>query len=286
MRNEQWRLRLAIALTAILAATCTANSQQTGGVAAATGSIEFTARVQPTGGRPEPVRQLAIFLLRKSFAEIQTEAEKTEPKPDRDKFVESLSVSNELKAWMKRTRVVNFAGSEFMTALKVDDILEVPEFFEAYISQNAGDTAVGFPKSKAKDIDREKNPKKYEQDQQQYREAIRSFIAKNPHTREAMEVPLLEISPVYRWQQVEQEHKKRIRGRALQLAELNYAVARTETDMQGRGAFSNVPVGDYWLSSLEGEGVAGDVRLRWDARVSVAAGRIARAILSNVNAAK
>jgi hypothetical protein len=285
MQTKRLRLCLAIVLTALVAASAV-DAQQGGTGAPATGSIDLTARVQPTGGRPEPVRQLAFFLLRKSFADIQAEAEKTEPKPDRDKFIDGLTVSNELKAWMKRTKVVNFAGSEFMTALKVDDIMEVPEFFEAYIVQNAGDTAVGFPKSKAKDADREKNPKKYEQDQQQYREAIRGFIAKNPHTREAMEVTLLEISPAYKWQVVEKEHKKRIHALALQLAELNYAVARVETDMEGRGAFANVPVGDYWLSSLEGEGAAGDVRLRWDTPVPVRAGRVTRAILSNVNASK
>jgi hypothetical protein len=31
------------------------------------GRIEFTARVAPTGGRPEPVRQLTFYLLRKSL---------------------------------------------------------------------------------------------------------------------------------------------------------------------------------------------------------------------------
>src|SRR5258708_3816865 len=62
-----------------------------------TGSIEFSARVAPTGGRPEPVRQLTFYLLRKSLDDVRAEAAQLEPDPDLEDFIDSLKVSPELK---------------------------------------------------------------------------------------------------------------------------------------------------------------------------------------------
>ena len=69
-----------------------------------TGSVEFSAQVAPTGGRPEPVRQLTFYLLRKSLDEVRSEASQVEPAPDLDPFVDGLKVSPELKMWMKKHR--------------------------------------------------------------------------------------------------------------------------------------------------------------------------------------
>ena len=52
--------------------------------AQATGRIEFVALVSPTGGQPEPVRQLTFYLLRKSVEDIRTEAAQTAPAPALD----------------------------------------------------------------------------------------------------------------------------------------------------------------------------------------------------------
>ncbi len=49
--------------------------------AQSTGSMEFTAQVAPTDGRPEPVRQLTFYLLRKSLEDIRQEALQLEPAP-------------------------------------------------------------------------------------------------------------------------------------------------------------------------------------------------------------
>lgn len=252
----------------------------------AIGSLEFTARVQPTGGRPEPAVRLAFSLLRKSYEDIQKEAEASEPQPDIEKFIEGLELSPQLKDWMKRNRWVQLSGPDFMRRVKPSDILEVPEFFEAYVARNAGDTTVGFPASRARDADRTRNPAKYERDQQEYREAIRKFIAQNPHTRDGLEVHLDDINPAQRWQQQQSDRRRRVRQRAAELAEMTYLVARAETDFEGRAIISGIPAGDYWLSTLEAEAMAGDVRLRWDVPVAIRAGRVTRVLLSNVNAVR
>lgn len=249
-----------------------------------TGAIEFTARVKPTAGRPEPVRELTFYLLRKSLADIQKEVEETEPKPDLDRFIDGLEVSEQLKAWMKKKRSVELAGTDFIRQLKVDDLLDVPEFYEAYTKRNAGDFAVGFPRPKYRESDRLQNPQKYEKLHQEYREAIRKWIVNNPQSVDGIDVHLDAINPGQRWALQESELRRRIRKRTLDLAQTRYLAAKTDTDLDGRGAFTGLPPGTYWLGALETEAVAGDARLRWDAPVTVRVAQTTRLELSSLNA--
>ena len=264
----------AILLAVLLAGVVPAQTQ--------TGAVEFVARVTPNAGRAESALQLQFYLLRKSFAEIRKEAEETEPKPDLDKFVDALEVSPELKAWMKRTRIVKLSGEEFARKMTVDDVFEVTEFFEAFIAQNAGD--VGFPTAKYTERDRAKNPEKYERLRKEYRAQLRKFAQQNPHVLVGIEIHLTNVDPGQRWARMESERRQRVRFRGLQLAQTKYLVAKTETDLEGRATFVNIPAGDYWLSTLESDAAAGDVRLRWDTPVKVTAGQVMRLELSNMNA--
>ena len=115
---------------------------------------------------------------------------------------------------------------------------------------------------------------------------MRKFVEQNPHTRAGMEVELVPINPGPRWAAQEGERKKRVHDRALELTENTYTVAKTETNLKGLGAFANVPAGDYWLGTVEGEATVGDARLRWDVQVPVRAGRVTRVTLTNVNAVR
>ena len=273
-------VRLGFVLSALVAEVQPAAQQ----VGTQTGSIEFVARATPTAGRAEPAMRLTFYLLRKSFAEIQKEAAESEPKVDLDRFEEGLEVSKELKAWMKRTRWVQLTGSEFMRRVTVNDILEVPEFFEAYLRRNAGDISVGFPSPKYRERDRTQNPQRYEKQVQDYHDQIHKFIEANPHTRNGMDLHLADIDPGQRWARQDAERRRRIRDRWLELAQTRYLVAKTETNLEGHAMLMGILPGAYWLSTLEGEAVAGDVRLRWDTPVAVRAGQVTRLELSNVNA--
>jgi len=248
------------------------------------GAIEFVARVRPTAGRPEPARELTFYLLRKSLADIQKEVEESEPKPELDRFVDSLDVSAPLKAWMKKQRSVELAGTDFIRRLKVDDIFNVPEFYDAYMQRNAGDVAVGFPTPKYREGDQQRNPQKYEKLKQDYHDAIHRWIETNPQSVDGIDVHLDAINPGQRWAKQESEMRQRIYKRALELAQTRYLAAKTDTDLDGRGSFTGLPAGEYWLGSLDTEAVAGDVRLRWDVAVTVRAGHTTRLELSNLNA--
>ena len=103
------------------------------------GSVDFVARATPSGGLEEPVRGFPFYLLSKSFEEINKEAEAAYPKPDMDAFIDKLEVSKELKAWMKKNHWVQLSGEDFIHKLKPADIMDVPEFFDAYVDRNSGD---------------------------------------------------------------------------------------------------------------------------------------------------
>jgi hypothetical protein len=251
---------------------------------AQTGSLEFVARITPASGRSEPVRQLPFYLLRKSFAACQTEAEQSEPVLDLNRFVEALPVSKELKAWMKRTHSAELSGEDFLSHVTSDDIFKVPEFFDAWLARNAGDTSVGFPSRKYRDQDKERNPEKYAKQKKEYFAALRKFLDSNPQTRDGLDIELTPINAGPRWEQELAARRRRVHDKGLELAQGLYLAATAETDLGGRGAFTGLAPGTYWLSTLEIEGEVGDVRERWDTPVEIRAGQTARLELSNLNA--
>jgi hypothetical protein len=254
--------------------------------AQSTGSIEFSAHVAPTDGQPEPVRQLTFCLIRKSLDDIRQEALQSEPPPDLDKFIDALSFSPLLKAWMKKHRTVDLAGTDFAKNLTADDIVDIPEFYDAYMSRNVGFKGVGFPDPKFKEKDRTANPEKYEQQKKEYKDAIRKFIVGVPESVHGIEADMIDINPATRWLQLESLHRERLEKLTLELAQTRYVVARTDTNLEGKGWFGGVAPGDYWIGMLGAQAVSGDVRIRWDFPVTVRPGEMARVELTNYNAAK
>src|SRR5579863_8728623 len=150
--------------------------------AQSTGRIEFTAHVAPTGGQPEPVRQLTFYLLRKSVEDIRAEALQAAPTADLDKFIDGLGVSPELKAWMKKNHSVRLSGEGFTKSVTPQEIVDIPEFFTAYMAHNEAYRGSGFPEPKFKEKDRDSNPEKYKAEREQYKSAVRKFIAAAPNT--------------------------------------------------------------------------------------------------------
>ncbi len=252
--------------------------------AQSTGSIEFTAQVAPTDGRPEPVRQLTFCLLRKSLEDVRQEALQLEPAPELDKFVDSLTASPELKAWMKKNRTVQFAGTDFAKSLTADDIMNVPEFFSAYMLRNKEFQGVGFPTPKFKEKDRTANPEKYNQQKEEYTEAIHKFIGAVPESVQGIDSDLTDINPSAKWEQFQDAHRARLEKRTLELAQTRYLVAQTDTNLDGQGWFGSLAPGSYWIALLGMQAVSGDVRLRWNFPVTVRAGETTRAQLTNFNA--
>lgn len=248
------------------------------------GTIEFTAQVTPSGGRPEPVRQMMFYALRKNLADIRLEALRIHPAPDLDSFVDGLACSAELKTWMKTNRTVQLAGPEFTRNLKPGDIVEVPEFFDAYMARNAGFEGVGFPKPKFREKDRAANPEKYKQQKEAFSAALRKFIAAMPNTVQGIDADLIPINPYEKWGRMLNGHAGLAEKLTLEMAQTRYLAGQAETNLEGRGSFAGLAPGDYWISMLGMPAAAGDVRLHWDVRVTVRPGETTHVDLTNFNA--
>ena len=250
---------------------------------AQTGSIDFTARVTPAAGVPEPVRGVPFYLLRKSFAEIFAEADAAEPKPDLDAFVDKLKVSPELKAWMKKNRTASLSGEEFVRSLTADDIMNVPEFFSAYLERNSGDNSVDFPKPKYKERDKQKDPARYEKQRQEYVDAVRKFLLANTESTAGLDLTLDPINPGPAWLLLTARRGPAIQRHALELAQTQYLAAKVQSDLDGHGRIDKIPPGNYWLGTLDIFATVGDASIRWDVPVSLDSGLTTRVELSNSN---
>ena len=249
-----------------------------------TGSLQFTARITPTAGRPEPVRQFTFFLLSKSYADVSKEVEGGDVMPPRDQFIDGLKVSPELKEWLKAHDILDLTMPGLDKAVTPDDVIHVPEFLLAYQRSNSGGVTSGIPKPKYNDADKTDHPEKYEKQKQEYLTALRKFIRTRPETMSGMELELEAANPQRKWAKMESDHRKNIQHLAPDVAQTRYLVAKADTDLEGQADVANLPAGEYWISSLNLEANAGDTRLRWDVRVTVQPGQTARIELTNLNA--
>ncbi|HVH69696.1 MAG TPA: hypothetical protein VNB49_01115, partial [Candidatus Dormibacteraeota bacterium] len=62
--------------------------------------------------------------------------------------------------------------------------------------------------------------------------------------------------------------------------------AKADTDLEGHALLSGLPPGDYWISTLNLEASAGDMRVHWDVPVKIVTGQTTRVELSNLNTAE
>jgi hypothetical protein len=252
----------------------------------ATGSIEFVTRIAPTAGRPEPVRQFTFYLLTKSYADITREVEVSEPVPNREQYISGLNISQPLKDWLKRTDRLDLTSPDLETMLTAEEITSIPEFLNAYVTANSGGATPGFPQPKYAVGGSKESAEKYERLRQQYLETLRRFINTHRQTLSGMEAELDEVNPQRGWLRLQEEHRRKVARLAPGLAQTRYLAAKTDTDLDGRAVLANVPAGSYWLSTLNLDAAAGDVRLRWDVPVTVRPGETTRLELSDLNAAE
>jgi hypothetical protein len=253
--------------------------------AAQNGSLQFVARITPSGGIDEPVRSFPFYLLSKSYADIQKEAGVMAPGANMDAFIDGLDVSKEMKAWMKAEKCVNLSGENFVKKLKPDDVMKVPEFMHAYVERMIGDSTVVFPTPKYKPEEKTKDPEKYARLRKQYLDAVHAFLVQNPTSTDGIDLSLEAVNPGHKWDMLKAEGQSDTSRETRQLAQAKYLVARVDTDLQGQGYIRGLRPGTYWLSTLDVDATAGDARDRWDVAVTVRPGGPTFLTLSNVNAA-
>jgi hypothetical protein len=247
------------------------------------GALELTARITPTAARPEPVRQFTFYLLIRSYSDVVKEVEEKDPIPPRGQFIDSLKVSPELRAWLKSHDTLDLAEPDMDKLLTPEDILNVPEFLLAYQRSNSGGVTEGLPKPKFTDADKTDHPEKYEKQKQEYLNSLRKFIRSRPETVSGVELELDGVNPQHKWAALQNERRKRVQRVAPDVAQLKFLVAKGETDLEGHATISGLAPGDYWISTLNLDANAGDMRVRWDVPVKIESGKATRIELSNLN---
>jgi hypothetical protein len=247
------------------------------------GSLELIARITPTGARPEPVRQFTFYILTKSYSEIVKEIEEKDPIPPRDQFIDGLTVSPELRTWLKGHDTLDLAEPGFDKLLTPDDILNIPEFLLAYQRSNSGGVTNGLPKPKYLESAKTDHPEKYEKLKQEYLVSLKKFIRSRPETVSGVELELDGVNPQHKWAALQNDRRKRVQRVAPEVAQLKFLVAKVDTDLEGRASLSGIVPGDYWISSLNLDADAGDMRVRWDVPVKIERGKTMRIELSNLN---
>jgi hypothetical protein len=248
------------------------------------GALEIAARITPTGARPEPVRQFTFYILTKSYSEIVKEVEDKDPIPEREQFIDGLKVSPELRAWLKGHDTMDLTEPDLDKLLTPEDILNIPEFLLAYQRSNSGGVTQGLPKPKYTDADKTEHPEKYEKLKQDYTSALKKFIRARPETVSGVELELDGVNPQRKWAALQSDRRRRVLRVAPDVAQLKFLAAKADTDLEGRASLPGLVPGDYWISSLNLDADAGDMRVRWDVPVKIERGKTSRVELSNLNA--
>ncbi len=249
-----------------------------------TGSLDLTARITPTGARPEPVRQFTFYVLSKSYADITAEVDKQDKLPTRDEFISGLKVSSQLKTWLKNHDVMDLTQLDVDKLVTSEDIISIPEFLTAYQRSNSGGVTVGLPSPKFRESDKEANPEKYEKQRQDYMIAMKKFMDAHPGTISGMELELGAVNPKLAWDKLLYDHKIRVAQLAPEIAQSKFLVGKADTDLDGRALINGLAPGNYWISSLGMDAAEGDRHLRWDVPTSIQASQTTRVNLSNFNA--
>jgi len=248
-----------------------------------TGAISISAQITPTGARSEPVRQFTLYILTKSYAEIFTEVSATDPVPTRNEFIDKLKCSPELKKWLKDHDVMDLTSPDLDKVFTTDDIMDVPEFFDAYQQSNGGGVTAGLPKPKYKESEEQTNPAKYQKQREEYLAATRKFIDGHKFTVQGMQTELAGVNPQPLWDKIQADHKRKIAQLAPDTAQIKYLAAKVDTDLEGRALITGITPGNYWISSLGMEAASGDRHIVWDVPVAVLPGQTLRVELSNLN---
>src|SRR2546425_5310527 len=204
------------------------------------GVLEIVARITPTGARPEPVRQFTFYILTKSYSEIVKEVEEKNPIPPRDRFIDDLKVSPELRSWLKGHDTLDFTEPGFDKLLTPDDVLNVPEFLLAYQRTNSGGVTNGLPKPKYADADKTEHPEKYEKLKQDYLASLKKFLRSRPETISGVDLGGRRIITKSKWAALQNDRRKRVQRVAPDVARLKFLVARGDTDLEGMTSLSGM----------------------------------------------
>src|SRR5260370_36610303 len=195
----------------------------------------------------------------------------------------SLKNTSAIRVGLKNHDTFDLTSPDVDKLLTPEDILHIPEFLLAYQRSTSAGATAELPKPKYTEADRTQHPEKYEKLKQDYMTALLKFIRAHPESVSGVELELDGVNPQRKWDAIQSERRKRVQRTAPELAQVKFLAAKADTDLEGHASVSGLPPGNYWISSLNLDANAVDMRVRWDVPVKIEAGRTTRVELSNLN---
>ena len=128
----------------------------------------------------------------------------------------------ELKTWMKKNHIVEFTGANFAKLLTADEVIEIPEFFEAYRNINGAVHNAKVPAPRFKNGEEQKNTAKYQHDKEKYKKELQQYIQNNPQLLEGLDAELTDRPFGRGWAQLLADRKRKTDQRAMILAQTQY----------------------------------------------------------------
>src|SRR3989449_11764874 len=120
--------------------------------------------------------------------------------------------------------------------LTPDDVVDIPEFQDAYMTANTGGLAPGMPRPKYSEALKTSHPAKYERLRQLYITALKKFVAMNPGTLAGIEAYLDAVNPARGWNQLAAAHRNRMARRAAGIWQTRELVGESDTGFKRPGS--------------------------------------------------
>src|SRR2546422_8785149 len=130
--------------------------------------------------------------------------------------------------------------------LTPDDVVDIPEFQDAYMTANTGGLAPGMPRPKYSEALKTSHPAKYERLRQQYITALKKFVAMNPGTLAGIEAYLDAVNPARGWNQLAAAHRNRMARRAPGNGQARDVVGQADQGLDGHGVLAYPHPGECW----------------------------------------
>src|SRR2546422_10480115 len=125
--------------------------------------------------------------------------------------------------------------------LTPDDVVDIPEFQDAYMTANTGGLAPGMPRPKYSEALKTSHPAKYERLRQQYITALKKFVAMDPGTLAGIEAYLDAVNPARGWNQLAAAHRNRMARRGPGIVQTRVVVGQRGRGFERGGSLSHAP---------------------------------------------
>jgi len=228
-----------------------------------TGSVEFTAQVAPTDGRPSLSANCTFYPLAQQASKTSAGGHANSNGSGLDKFVDGLSVLAQIES-VDEKRITPRSLLEGISQIYSPRTISWtrPILQCLHVSQ-FGLRGERFSQTEIQSEGRSLQPEKFNDAKRVQGSSPQIHWQEQPDSIPGIDAGLTEINP--------SRKMGTNRGRPAAAHREAHAGdrsnplfgAQTDTNLDGRGIFAGLAPGRYWIDILGMQAISGDVRLRW-----------------------